>query len=530
MSPDTPPRPTAERYPGRYASEAPDRVAVIHGGSGWTQTYRELDDQANRLSTAFAERGLAPGDHVLILMENHPRYIETVWGAHYAGLVYTTCSTRLTADEVAYIAADSGARAMICSASFADVGAEVGRGLPDGSVRLAVGGPVEGFDSYESVVDVRPATPLPSPRVAGGDMLYSSGTTGRQKAIVRPMKQAPLETAVVGTSYAARKFFGFDETTVYLSPAPLYHGAGIRFVMATTALGGTAVLMDKFDAATYLELVERYEVTHSQVVPTMMLRMMRLEDDVRRGYDTSTLRYFIHSAAPCPRDLKEQVIEWLGPVVYEYYAGTESNGMVLCNTPEWLDHPGTVGRPVGCEIHVCDDDGVELPPGETGTVYFGNGPQFEYHGDAVKTAGTRHPRGWSTLGDIGHLDEDGFVYLTDRKAFMIISGGVNVYPQEAENMLATHPAVLDVAVFGIPHPEFGEQVKAVVRPVEMPGSDAAAEELEAELITYCRTRLADVKCPRSVDFRADLPRDPSGKMLKQRLRQDYLAATGGGAS
>ncbi|MFC7504901.1 AMP-binding protein [Nocardioides sp. CPCC 206347] len=511
-----------ERYPGRYAIEAPDRVAVIHGSTGWTQTYRELDAQANRLSTALAERGLAPGDHVVVLMENHQRFVEAIWGAHYAGLVYTTCSTRLTADEVAYIAADSGARAMICSAAFAAVGAAVGHDLPDGSVLLAVGGEIDGFESYESVVDARAADPLPPPRVAGSDMLYSSGTTGRQKAIVLPTKQAPLETAAVGTSYAAKKFFGFDESTVYLSPAPLYHGAGIRFVMATTALGGTAVIMDKFDAAAYLELVERHHVTHTQVVPTMMLRMMRLADQVRLGHDVSSLRYFIHSAAPCPRDLKEQVIDWLGPVVYEYYAGTESNGLVLCDSTEWLAHPGTVGRPIGCEVYICDDDGDLVATGETGTVYFGKGPEFEYRGDAAKTAGSRHPKGWSTLGDVGHVDEEGFLYLTDRKAFMIISGGVNIYPQEAENALSTHPAVLDVAVFGVPHPDFGEQVKAVVRPVEMPLTDAAAEALAGELMAFCRTRLADVKCPRTVDFREELPRDLSGKMLKQQLRQEYL--------
>jgi acyl-CoA synthetase (AMP-forming)/AMP-acid ligase II len=521
-------RPQAERYPGRYSAEAPDRLALIHGGSGWTQTYRELDDQANRLSTAFAERGLTPGDHVVILLENHERFLEVVWGAHYAGLIYTTCSTRLTADEVTYIASDSGARAIVCSIAFGEVGASVAQCLPADGVRLAIGGEIEGFESYEAVVDSREATPLPAPRLAGGDMMYSSGTTGRQKAIVRTAEPMPLETAPVGVSYVARKLFGFDDSTVYLCPAPLYHGAGIRFVMATTALGGTAVIMDKFDAATYLELVEKYAVTHSQVVPTMMLRMMRLEADVREGFDVSSLRYFIHSAAPCPRELKQQVIDWLGPVVYEYYAGTESNGVVFCNSAEWLAHPGTVGRPIGCEIHICNDAGEVVAAGETGTVFFGKGPEFEYHGDAAKTAKSRHPRGWSTLGDIGHVDEDGFLYLTDRKAFMIISGGVNIYPQEAENVLSTHPAVFDVAVFGVPNPDFGEEVKAVVQPVDMPEPGQASDDLASELIEFCKSQLADVKCPRSLEFRKDLPRDPSGKMLKQKLRAEYLPTTAGG--
>ncbi|MGW6332914.1 AMP-binding protein [Nocardia rhamnosiphila] len=528
MTRDKAPRPPVERYPGRYAAEAPDRLALVHGGSGWTQTYRELDDQANRLSSAFAERGLVPGDHLVILLENHERFLEVVWGAHYAGLIYTTCSTRLTAEEVAYIAADSGARAMVCSTAFGKVGAEVAQDLPADGVRLAIGGDIGGFESYEAVVDGRDATPLPAPRPAGGDMLYSSGTTGRQKAIVRTAEPMPVETAPVGVSYVARKLFGFDEHTVYLCPAPLYHGAGIRFVMATTALGGTAVIMDKFDAATYLELAEKYAVTHSQVVPTMMSRMMRLPDDVRERFDVSSLRYFIHSAAPCPRELKQQVIDWLGPVVYEYYAGTESNGVVFCDSAEWLAHPGTVGRPIGCEIHICDDDGDIVATGETGTVFFGKGPEFEYHGDAAKTARSRHPRGWSTLGDIGHVDEDGYLYLTDRKAFMIISGGVNIYPQEAENVLSTHPAVLDVAVFGVPNRDFGEEVKAVVQPVDMPVPGRASEELGEQLIAFCKSKLADVKCPRSIEFREDLPRDPSGKMLKQKLRAEYLATTAGG--
>ncbi|WP_404434315.1 AMP-binding protein [Microbacterium lacus] len=527
MTHETPLKPPVERYPGRYAAESPERLALIHGGSGWTQTYRELDDRANRVSQVFAERGLVPGDHVMILLDNHERFLEVAWGAHYAGLVYTPCSTRLTAEEVSYIASDSGARAIVSASTFADVASEVASGRAELVVRLVIDGAVDGFESYEAAVNAASPEPLPSPRTAGADMLYSSGTTGRQKAIVRSVKAAPLETAPVGVSWVARKLFGFDESTVYLCPAPLYHGAGIRFVMAATALGGTAVIMDKFDAEKYLDLVQTYAVTHSQVVPTMMSRMMQLGEDVRAGFDTSSLQYFVHSAAPCPPALKAQVIDWLGPVVYEYYAGTESNGVVFCDSQQWLEHRGTVGRPIGCEIFICDDEGVVLPPGETGTVYLGNGSSFEYHGDAAKTAASRHARGWSTLGDIGHVDEDGFLYLTDRKAFMIISGGVNIYPQEAENVLATHPDVFDVAVFGIPNLDFGEEVKAVVQPVQMPVGDEACENFERELIAFCRSHLADIKCPRSVDFREELPRDPSGKMMKRGLRDEYVAAGNG---
>lgn len=524
-------KPAVERYPGRYAAETPDRIALVHGETGWTQTYRELDERANRLSQAFTARGLSAGDRVIILLENHERFLEIAWGAHYAGLIYTPCSTRLTAEEIGYIASDSGARAIVCGGSFSAVASEVVRDRPELVVRLVLGEATEDFESYEAAVDAADPDPLPSPRVAGDDMLYSSGTTGRQKAIVRKRKAMPLETAPVGVSYTARKLFGFNEDTVYLCPAPLYHGAGIRFVMATTALGGTAVIMDKFDPVKYLHLVQTYSVTHSQVVPTMMSRMMRLDEDVRNGFRLSSLRYFIHSAAPCPPVLKAQVIDWLGPVVYEYYAGTESNGVVFCNSEEWLAHPGTVGRPIGCEIHICDDEGNEVPPGVTGTVYFGGGgSSFEYRGDASKTAASRHARGWSTLGDVGHLDEDGYLYLTDRTAFMIISGGVNIYPQEAENLLSTHPDVLDVAVFGIPNPDFGEEVTAVVHPVSMPTSASEGEELSRALIAFCREHLADIKCPRSVHFRDDLPRDPTGKMMKRKLRDEFIESLTAGAN
>ena len=517
-------RARVERYPGAHAAADPARVAVIHAASGWQQTYRELDDQANRLSTYLRDSGLSVGDHVLIVMENDPRFVEIIWGCHYAGLVYTPCSTRLTADEISYIAEDSGAMAIITTSKYGEIAAEVARRVPSVQVRLGVGEALpEGFLRYDEQVDARPADALPGRRIAGLDMMYSSGTTGRPKGIARRIPGLDVETAPVGTSYVAQKLFGFTSDTVYLCPAPLYHGAGIRFVLACTALGGTAVVMDRFDPEDFISYVDRYAVTHTQVVPTMMLRMLRLPAEVRDSYDMSSLRMFIHSAAPCPPSVKRDTIDWLGPVVVEYYAGTESNGVVLCTSEEWLAHPGTVGRPVGCEIHVCDDDGRELPVGETGTVYFGGGPQFEYHGDPTKTAGSRHDRGWSTLGDIGHVDDDGFLYLTDRKAFMIISGGVNIYPQEAENRLVTHEAVYDAAVFGIPHEDFGEQVKAIVQPTTMPSSEHEREVLESQLIAHCREALADVKCPRSIDFVADLPRDPSGKLLKQKIRSAYLA-------
>jgi acyl-CoA synthetase (AMP-forming)/AMP-acid ligase II len=301
-----------------------------------------------------------------------------------------------------------------------------------------------------------------------------------------------------------------DDSKRYLSPAPFYHAAPLRFCLATHGIGATIVAMEHFDAEEYLRLVDEYDITHSQVVPTMFVRMLKLPEETRAKYDVSSLECVIHAAAPCPVPVKQQMIEWFGPVIREYYAGSEGNGFVYCDSAAWLAHPGTVGSPIGCVLHIVGEDGEEVPQGESGTVYFEGGAEFEYHNDPEKTKSSRHPKGWSTLGDVGYLDEDGFLYLTDRKAYMIISGGVNIYPQEAENVLVTHPKVIDVAVFGVPNEDFGEEVKAVVQPVEMPADDETAAALASELIQFCRSQLADVKCPRSIDFREELPRHPTG--------------------
>ncbi|MFM7872043.1 MAG: AMP-binding protein, partial [Actinomycetota bacterium] len=275
-----------------------------------------------------------------------------------------------------------------------------------------------------------------------------------------------------------------------------------------------------------LKAVQQYRVTHSQVVPTMFVRLLKLDPDVRGKYDVSSLQAVIHAAAPCPIPVKKQMIEWFGPIIHEYYAGTEGNGFVYCNSDMWLGHEGTVGMPIGCTVHIVGDDGEELPTYESGTIFFEGGAEFEYHNDAEKTKSSRHPKGWSTLGDVGYLDKDGFLYLTDRKAYMIISGGVNIYPQEAENALVTHPKVVDVAVFGVPNEDFGEEVKAVVQPAKMPADPEEARALERELIDYCKSQLADVKCPRSVDFREELPRHPTGKLYKRILKDEYWKNSG----
>jgi long-chain acyl-CoA synthetase len=512
-------------YPGAFLETHADKPALIMGGSGFTQTFAELDAAANRVSRLLRAAGVQPGDHVAWCLENHDRYFEIVWGCHYAGAVYTACSSRLTSGELAYILNDSLAKVFITSKYKADQAAEVVADTPGVQLRLMLDGTIDGHESYESAVAGYEPTPLDG-RIAGTDMLYSSGTTGRPKGVTREFTATPLDGAPAGVGSTLVGLWGINIDDVYLSPAPTYHAAPLRFSMGAQALGCTVVSMEHFDAEQYLALVERYRVTVSQVVPTMFVRLMKLPQEVRAKYDVSSLRVVIHAAAPCPIPVKKQIIEWFGPIVHEYYAGTEGNGFAYCNSEMWLAHPGTVGTPIGCVVHICGDDGEDLPHYESGTIYFEGGATFEYHNDAEKTASSRHPKGWSTLGDVGYLDDDNFLYLTDRKAYMIISGGVNIYPQEAENVLVTHPKVIDVAVFGVPNDEFGEEVKAVVQPVSMPADDDAARALAQELIAFCRSELADVKCPRSIDFRDELPRHPTGKLYKRLLKDEYWKDAG----
>ena len=514
-------------FPGSFAATAPDRPAVVMAGTGEVVTYGQLDAEANRLSRVLRAAGLQPGDHVAVCLENSARFLPVIWGCHYAGLYYTAMSSRLTTEEMAYILEDCGARAFITSAHKAEQTAELRDQMPGVELRLMIDGAIDGYEPYEEILAAHPAAPLDEERGEGQDMLYSSGTTGRPKGVKVARPEGALGEGADGVTTLGQLLFGVDESTVYLSPAPLYHAAPLRFCRAVHRLGGTVVVMEHFDPEQYLALVQEHRVTFSQVVPTMFIRMLKLPAEVRARYDLSSLQVVVHAAAPCPAEVKAQIIEWFGPIVHEYYAGTEGNGFVYCNSEDWLAHRGTVGKAIIGVVHIVGEDGEEVPTGESGTVYFEGeaASTFEYHNDAEKTAGSRDPkgRGWSTLGDVGNVDEDGFLYLTDRKAYMIITGGVNVYPQEAENVLALHPKVNDVAVFGVPNDDFGEEVKAVVEPVSM---DEAGPELERELIAYCKEHLADVKCPRSVDFRSELPRHPTGKLYKRLLKDEYWAAAG----
>jgi len=505
-------------HPSIHAQSTPDKPALIMARSGEMLTYRELEDRSNQAAQLFRSLGLRTGDHIAILCENQSRFYEVCWGAQRSGLTYTAISTRLGTDEIAYIVNDCKAKLLIVSAGLAQQAESILEHTPDVRHRLLIGADAPGHQRWEQALAEHPARRI-TDECAGGDMLYSSGTTGRPKGVFSPPDSSAID-ASTPLIEMNRKAYGVDPETRYLSPAPLYHAAPLRFTMTVMRLGGTVVVMEHFDAEHYLELVQKYRITHSQLVPTMFVRMLKLPPEVRTSYDVSSLRCAIHAAAPCPIPIKEQMIDWWGPILWEYYAGTEGNGMTLVNSQDWLAHRGTVGRAVVGELKISDEQGNELPPGEPGTVYFAGGKAFQYHNDPVKTAESRNAKGWSTLGDVGYVDTEGFLYLTDRKAYMIISGGVNIYPQESENVLITHPKVADVAVFGVPNEDFGEEVKAVVQPRDMRD---AGPELEAELIEFCRSQLSPIKCPRSVDFEAELPRHPTGKLYKRLLKDRYWA-------
>ena len=506
-----------------HAEVTPDKPAVIMHPSGTVVTFGQLEARANQLAHLFRSCGLREGDAVAILMENNEHYHAAMWAARRAGLYYVPISTHLIAGEAAYIIDNSAAKAIIGSQKLRPVcerlAAELPAGMPELLIMADAGGSAPpGWLSYPECVAEQPVTPIED-EIEGDLLQYSSGTTGRPKGIKRPLPHLP-PAAAPGLMTALVSFWA-DPNGVYLSPAPLYHTAPSVWSMTMQAAGIPVVVMERFDAEGALDAIARHRVTHGQFVPVMFTRMLKLPAAIRDSYDLSSLQRVMHAAAPCPVEIKKQMIDWWGPIVDEYYASSEAIGSTLITAEEWLAHPGSVGRAMAGALHILDEDGNELPPGEAGEIYFESAGTFEYLNDAEKTAAARHHRGWMTVGDIGYLDEAGYLYLTDRRHHMIISGGVNIYPQEAENMLVIHPRVMDAAVFGVPDDEMGQSVKGVVQLVDHAEADA---ELAEELLAWLRDRLAHYKCPRSISFEATLPRTDTGKLYKQSLIEKYSAA------
>jgi long-chain acyl-CoA synthetase len=506
-------------YPGEHAREHPDQPALIMATSGEVVTFSQLEEHANRLAQFFRNAGLTRLDHVAYFMENNLRLIECNAAAERSGLYYTCINSYLSADEAAYIINDCQARVVISSAAKREVAVELPALCPyvERWLMADIATPDPPYEVLEDAVGPFPPEPVIDEQL-GAAMLYSSGTTGRPKGILRPLpdvhpgEQLPVMAFV-------RDMFQFRKGMRYLSPAPLYHSAPQASVSAALRLGATSVIMEHFDAVQFLDLVAEHRITHSQMVPTIFSRLLKLPHEVRAAADLSSLEVIVHAAAPCPVAVKEEMIEWVGPKIVEYYGATEANGFTFCDSAEWLAHRGTVGKPILGDVVILDDDGNPCPAGTPGTVWFCGATNFEYFNDPVKTAESRDVDGTtSTIGDVGYLDEDGYLHLTDRKSYMIISGGVNIYPQETEDLLITHPKVFDAAVLGIPNQDLGEEVKAVVQPE--PGASPGSE-LERELIAFCREHLAHFKCPRTIDFVDELPRLPTGKLYKRLLRDRY---------
>ncbi|MBV7707006.1 acyl-CoA synthetase [Nocardia nova] len=509
-------------YPAHFAASTPDKPAVIDTATGAVQTYGELVAGANRLARLLREAGLRPGDHYVVLAENHLRYFELVWAGLNSGLYVTPVNSHLTAAEVAYLINDSTAKVVITTAALASVAEQIVDLTPDVVRRFMLDGTSTSYESLDDAAARYSGGP-DDQEVRGTFMLYSSGTTGRPKGIRYPLPDHPAADGDAELLPSGRALFGLDADTMFLSPAPLYHAAPLRVSCLVHCSGGTVAIMPKFDAEAALRAIDEYSVTSSQWVPTMFVRMLKLAPRIRSRFDLSSMRVAVHAAAPCPIEVKKQMIDWWGPIITEYYSGTENFGTTALSSEQWLDHPGSVGRPVGCTVHICDDNGDELSYDDIGTVYFETaGANFSYHRDPERTAAVSHPEhpDWHTLGDIGQLDADGYLYLTDRRDFTIIAGGVNIYPREIEDVLILHPQVADVAAFGVPDPELGEQVKAVVQPADWAD---AGPELTQRLLDHCRGRLASYKWPRSIDFARELPRQDNGKLYKKLLRDPYWA-------
>jgi long-chain acyl-CoA synthetase len=506
-------------YPGRQAAKRPSQPAFVMAQTGETVTYAELEARSNRLAHLFRSRGLKRLDHYAIFMENNARYIESCSAGARAGLYYTCVNSFLKPDELAYILNNSESKILITSAARRDVALAALKSCPKIELCLLVDAAGDGHNEHnlDAATAFLPSTPIADESL-GVAMLYSSGTTGQPKGILRPLPQQPPSQLLPLYAFLD-KLWQYRDGMIYLSPAPLYHSAPQAAVSLAIDRGGTVIIMETFEPEQYLQLVQTWKVTHSQLVPTMFSRLLKLPEEVRRRYDVSSLEIAIHGAAPCPVQVKELMIDWWGPIIGEYYGATEAIGFSWCDSAEWLAHRGTVGKVLLGELHVLDDERRPCPTGTPGTLWFKTATPFEYFNDPVKTAEARSADGtMSTVGDVGHVDADGYLYLTDRATFMIISGGVNIYPQECENLLITHPKVADAAVFGVPNEDLGEEVKAAVQ--LMPGIAPCAETTD-ELMAFCAEHLARQKCPRSIDFETALPRLPTGKLYKRLLRDRY---------
>jgi long-chain acyl-CoA synthetase len=516
-------------YAGHRFAQHPERAAFVMAGSGRSVSHAEFEARTNRLAHRLRSEGLRRLDHYAILMENNERCLECSGAGERSGLYYTCINSYLTADEVAYIVDNSEAQLLVTSIAKLPVAHAALASCPRVRRCLVVGGgaAVQALGDprcvdFEAAVAPFPATPIGDESL-GTAMLYSSGTTGRPKGILRPLPENPPSLPLPLFDFLNRLWQCRDGMR-YLSPAPLYHSAPQANVALTIRNGGTAVIMENFDPELFLALIERHRITHTQLVPTMFSRLLKLPPDVRRRWDLSSLEFVVHAAAPCPVPVKEQMIDWWGPIIHEYYGATEAMGFTACDSAEWLAHRGTVGKVLFGDLHVLDDDMQPAPKGQPGELWFKMGSPFVYFNDPERTQATRSADGtMSTVGDVGFLDDDGFLHLTDRSTFMIISGGVNIYPQECENLLITHPQVADAAVFGVPNEDLGEEVKAVVQ--AMPGVVTDAD-FANELIAFCQRHLASIKCPRSIDFTDALPRLPTGKLYKKPLREKYWLGHG----
>ncbi|WBP96944.1 acyl-CoA synthetase [Mycolicibacterium neoaurum] len=507
-------------FPGVHAKTDPDKPAVIMAETGQTLTYHELDQRSAAIAAALRDLGLRRGDVIALLSDNVLEAFEIYWAAIRSGLYITAVNWHLAADEAAYIVNDCGARVLFASAGVGELAREIVSATSGVGHRFGLGGDIDGHRNYTELIEPGRNGLADQPR--GAEMLYSSGTTGRPKGVKPVLLDLQVDQPGEPLVGMLAHGFGLTADDRYLSPAPIYHAAPLKWCGGIHALGGTVVLMERFDAVKALAAIEQYRITATQMVPTMLIRMLQLSSEERDRFDVSSLRVAVHAAAPCPPDVKQAMIDWWGPKLVEYYGATEGHGVTVVTSQQWVDKRGTVGRAALGTLHICDDEGTELAPGQIGTVYFERElAPFEYHNDPEKTAAARHPQhdNWSTVGDMGYVDEDGFLFLTDRKAFMIISGGVNIYPQEIENVFALHPKVGDVAVIGVPDPEMGEQVKAVV---QLRDPDQAGDDLAAELIGYVRDRIAHYKAPKTVDFVEELPRLATGKLAKRKLLDQYL--------